>query len=196
MEDIIYIYKSHLKCSKAITAPFMYLYLLHLTIVCTLYRRIWILCVCVCELWLSTCIHVLSSFIHYFIMACTSGLSMRYQMTAAAMSVCTCACQVFIYKLVIAGREWMSTDLICTFTCSLAIPSFFCLSFLNVYNVFVLLSLSLFADPSLSDCIHVQCWSSHSLLLPDYANGSHRHRLCTKVQPVSPWDREREGEGE
>ena len=49
----------------------------------------------------SKCIHVLSSFVHYLIMACTSGLSMRYQMTAAAMSVCVS--QVFIYKLVVAG---------------------------------------------------------------------------------------------
>ena len=37
----------------------------------------------------------------------------------------------------------MATGLICTFTCSLAVPYFFCLSSLNVYNVFVLFSLSL-----------------------------------------------------
>ena len=29
-------------------------------------------------------------------MACTSGLSMRYQMTAAAMSVCVCVLSVYL----------------------------------------------------------------------------------------------------
>ena len=37
-------------------------------------------------------------------MACNSGLSLRYQMTAAAMSVCACVCVSSVYLQI--GNCW------------------------------------------------------------------------------------------
>ena len=39
-------------------------------------------------------------------MACTSGLSLRYQMTAAAMSVCACACVCVSSVYLQIGNCW------------------------------------------------------------------------------------------
>ena len=48
----------------------------------------------------------------------------------------------------------------------------------------LLLCIILLPDPSLTNSIHVQCWPTHVLFLPDHDGRGNCYCLCSKIQSV------------